>query len=106
MGLDGAGGGWLEQLRIRLYQLPTKLKLKLKLSLAKFTANKLSYLMGYIFIGGFQDLAFIKVTDLFSHKLNFNVTFPGILKNQKHHYSHYGHSSHHSNSNLYYKIWS
>ena len=30
----GGGGGWLEQLRIRLSQLPTKLKLKLKLSLA------------------------------------------------------------------------
>ena len=36
-------GGWLEQLRIRLSQLPTKLKLKLKLSLAiKSTPTNLS----------------------------------------------------------------
>ena len=35
--MGGGGGGWLEQLGIRLSQLPTKLKLnlKLKLSLAK-----------------------------------------------------------------------
>ena len=36
--LSRVGGwvdGWLEQIRIRLSQLPTKLKLKLKLSLAK-----------------------------------------------------------------------
>ena len=30
-------GGWLEIRRVRLSQLPTKLKLKLKLSLAKVT---------------------------------------------------------------------
>ena len=30
------GGGWLDQVGIRLYQLSTKLKLKLKLSLAIF----------------------------------------------------------------------
>ena len=30
----GGGGGWLEQLGIRLSQLPTKLKLKLKMSFA------------------------------------------------------------------------
>ena len=30
--MDGGGGGWLEQLRIRLSHLPTKLKLKLSLA--------------------------------------------------------------------------
>ena len=35
------GGGWLEKLRIRLSQLPTKLKLKLKLSLATSSVTKI-----------------------------------------------------------------
>ena len=34
------GGGWLEQLGIRLSQLPTKLKLKLKLKLSLAICRK------------------------------------------------------------------
>ena len=38
-------GGWLDQLRLKLSQLPTKLKLKLKLSLAKGCLLKIRALL-------------------------------------------------------------
>ena len=42
-------GGWLEQLGIRLSQLPTKLKLKLKLKLSLAIFDSFDYLIQLIY---------------------------------------------------------